>query len=761
MFSRAPIPANLGDCAREPIHIPGSIQPHGYLFVLNEADLTLIAISENAAAVLGAAAADLIGQRIAEVLVSATAGQLDDAIRSATDEIAVRVCFRQQAEHTQWDAFVHRSSGMILLELMVASTPSDRAEVPFGSVRSAVERIRLCKSAQGACEVLAKEIRGLTGFDRVMVYRFDPDWNGEVIAEDRAGGVASYNGHAFPAADIPEQARALYVRNTVRQIPDARYTPCPINPATCPSTGLPIDLSAVTLRSVSPVHLEYLANMGVAASMSVSIVRAERLWALVACHHSAPRQLPYFVLQYCDLLARAMAWFLDADERTANSDCVATARRLETEIAAPAIADKDYRERLGVIAPAMLALTKSQGIAIHDGRTVWAVGRRPANEEIQALVGWLCSTGEDRVTTDHLSDRFAAAKRYAGDSSGIAALKFAGGWIVWFRAEWGHTLTWAGEPGKLSPKGGRISPRKSFASWQQRITGRSRPWTATDLFAVEEIHMLILRAIMADQMRSLAESEHALTVAKNRAEEASRVKSRFLANISHELRTPLNSIIGFSDLIKADTTGSVTPETIEHAALINESGWHLLSLVNTLLDLSKIEAGKYELYPESFDPGEVIGEVARSLGVTMKETGIHLRIPKLTGLPVLVADRRAVRQILLNLLSNAVKFTGRAGEVSVDAETVDRGLRLTVTDSGIGMSNEMLSRVGRPFEQADNTINRGGEGTGLGLALTRSLVELHGGTMGISSVEGSGTSVTVTLPLEGPPHALAQVAADG
>ena len=749
MSSSVAIPPNLAECEREPIHIPGSIQPHGYLFVLNEADLSLVAVSENVAGALHVRVTALIGRPIVQLLASETAEELGAAIRAARGEGSMRVRFLSVASESLWDCIVHKADGLILLELF-AWTSSDRAAAPFGQFRAAVERIRRSQTAQSVSDVLATEIRALTGFDRVMIYRFDADWNGEVITEDRAAGVASYNGHAFPASDIPEQARALYIRNTMRQIPDARYAPSPIIPAICPSTGLPFDLSAAALRSVSPAHLEYLANMGVAASMSVSIVRDDRLWGLVACHHLAPRQLPNFVLQYCDLLARAMAWFLDAAERTANSDCVATVRQLETEIGADAITDKDYRARLSSAAPALLALTNSQGMAICDDQSIWAVGRRPDDEQIRALVRWLRSTGEERVTTDRLADQIAPAKRYIGDASGIAAVTIAGGWIIWFRTEWAHNLTWAGEPDKLTVEGGRINPRKSFASWQQKICGRSRPWTAPDLFAVEESHMLILRAMMADQMRRLAESEHALTVAKNRADEASRAKSRFLANISHELRTPLNSIIGFSDLIKADTNGSVPPETGEYAALINDSGWHLLSLVNTLLDLSKIEAGKYELNLESFDPGEVIGEAARSLRVTMKNAGIRFDVPTLAGLPVLVADRRALRQVLLNLLSNAMKFTAREGEVSLRAEAFERELRLTVTDSGIGMSEEILSRIGRPFEQADNSVNREGRGTGLGLALTKSLVELHDGNMKISSVEGCGTSVTVTLPLQGP-----------
>jgi chemotaxis family two-component system sensor kinase Cph1 len=252
---------------------------------------------------------------------------------------------------------VHQSDGLMLLELGPRS-PADHAETLFRQVGLAIERIRESESTETACEALAVEVRRLTGFDRVMIYRFDPDWNGEVVAEDKSADAESYLGHTFPASDIPAQARALYTRNTVRLIPDAGYIPSRIVPATLPSTGPPIDLSSVILRSVSPVHLEYLANMGVAAAMSVSVVRDGKLWALVACHHSTPRSLSYRELLACEPLAPATAWYLDAQERRVVAEYVTAVRHLEAELVARADDDRNYRDRLAPIVPALLGLTK-------------------------------------------------------------------------------------------------------------------------------------------------------------------------------------------------------------------------------------------------------------------------------------------------------------------------------------------------------------------------------------------------------------------
>jgi signal transduction histidine kinase len=245
--------------------------------------------------------------------------------------------------------------------------------------------------------------------------------------------------------------------------------------------------------------------------------------------------------------------------------------------------------------------------------------------------------------------------------------------------------------------------------------------------------------------RLLAED---LVKQKRRAEEANRSKSAFLANMSHELRTPLNAIIGFSDLIKSETFGPLAPSVYgEYIGDIHASGLHLLDLINDLLDLSKIEAGKYRLHLEPLAPAEVMSEVVRLMSVRIQELGIDFRVSAADRLGDFLGDRRAVKQILFNLLSNAFKFTPQGGSVALEAENVEDRLRIAVADTGVGMSRDVLARVGQPFEQAENAYTRSAPGTGLGLAVTKSLVELHRGELDIRSAEGSGTIVTVSFPL--------------
>jgi cell cycle sensor histidine kinase DivJ len=242
--------------------------------------------------------------------------------------------------------------------------------------------------------------------------------------------------------------------------------------------------------------------------------------------------------------------------------------------------------------------------------------------------------------------------------------------------------------------------------------------------------------------------ERALEDARDAALDASRAKSRFLANMSHELRTPLNAIIGFSEMMSREMFGSLGPRYQEYSRLIHESGAHLLELINSVLDMSKIEAGKFELSEELFDLEEAAQSAVRFLRMPAERAHVALALNIAPGARLVYADRRAVKQILVNLLSNGVKYTPPGGEVRVAAQVANggRSIEITVTDTGTGISQADLERLGKPFEQVENAETRAKEGTGLGLALVKSLAALHGGDAQLASALGEGTTVTVRLP---------------
>ena len=239
--------------------------------------------------------------------------------------------------------------------------------------------------------------------------------------------------------------------------------------------------------------------------------------------------------------------------------------------------------------------------------------------------------------------------------------------------------------------------------------------------------------------------EWALVEARDAALDASRAKSRFLANMSHELRTPLNAIIGFSEMMAEQMFGEIGPRYQEYSRLIHESGSHLLELINSVLDMSKIEAGKFELSEELFNLQDVAESALRFVRMPAERARVALALDITPPARLAFADRRAVKQILVNLLSNGVKYTPPGGEVRVTAH-IDRGIEIVVRDTGTGISAADLERLGKPFEQVESAETRGKEGTGLGLALVKALTVMHGGEASIASALGEGTTVTVRLP---------------
>jgi cell cycle sensor histidine kinase DivJ len=248
--------------------------------------------------------------------------------------------------------------------------------------------------------------------------------------------------------------------------------------------------------------------------------------------------------------------------------------------------------------------------------------------------------------------------------------------------------------------------------------------------------------------------EQALDLARTTAEQADTSKTRFLATMSHELRTPLNAIIGFSDMMAQEDVLLIdAARRKEYARLINDSGQHLLSVVNGILDMSKMEAGSFEISPEPFAPLPALLNCCNLLALKARESGIDLVTRAPDDLPHVTGDPRAFKQIVLNLVSNAIKFTERGGRVTVSAVVEESRLELRVTDNGVGIDPEDLKRIGDPFFQAGKTYQRRHEGTGLGLSIVKSLVSLHGGEMTVQSKIDEGTTIIITLPVKFTPVA--------
>lgn len=477
---------DLTTCEREPIHIPGAIQPHGLLLAL-DGDLVVVTTSRNCARLLGRPAADLLGVPVRDALGPGPAASIDRAIAADDMSTPIRTTMPPgpgDLAGVEVDIIVHRSGQRIVVELEPVTTPVPSQHVSYRSARAAVTRLTQSATTAELCQQLASEIRTLTGFDRVMVYRFDEDWNGEVVAEDRRDDLNAFLGLHYPATDIPAQARRLYTVNWTRLIADIHYAPVALEPVIDPLTGAPLDLSHSTLRSVSPIHIEYLSNMGVSASMSVSMVKDGLLWGLVACHHySGPLRVPYDARSAAEFLGQTASQLIDDRERADSHVDELRASVALARITASLAADSRPVYDALIDDVRLLELVDATGVALHvDGRTL-TLGEVPSEADLHLIARNLTSVDGRPVSTHHLASLDPELARVSDVAAG--ALRIGNGpdrWMLWLRPEVESTVDWGGDPTNKAlalaeDPHVRLSPRKSFAKWRQVVHGRSAPWT--------------------------------------------------------------------------------------------------------------------------------------------------------------------------------------------------------------------------------------------------------------------------------------------
>lgn len=498
-------PIDLDNCAREPIHIPGSIQPRGVLAVLGEPDLVIRQVSANVADLLGREVEDVLGRHLSALIGPVQAARVQQATSTFSD-LAQRNPLECEldvdGQSRAFDIILHREPGVLLVEVEVAY-----GERPFSfpntyqAVRGSVEELNRASTLTELYDTTAKAVRELTGFDRVMVYRYDPDYNGEVVAEAKREDLNPFLGLHYPSTDIPAQARALYEKNWIRLINDVGYTPAPLVPAVDPVSGEPQDLTFATLRSVSPIHIEYLQNMGVQASMSISLLRNGKLWGLIACHHYAgPHLPPYGTRAAAEFLGSTLSLRLVdqfEDDQLRNR---LSAQAVLTRLIAAIFDDRLPLTTALLAAPNLLDLVPADGAVVNILGDLRSFGTVPDAEGVDAVVAW-ARGGDGVVSTDCLSREMPELELDPHLVAGTLVVNLPDDqYVVWFRREVVRAVDWGGDPYNKSiavQEGAdvRLSPRKSFERWQELVHGCGQPWTPTELESAEALRRQLVESL--------------------------------------------------------------------------------------------------------------------------------------------------------------------------------------------------------------------------------------------------------------------------
>ncbi|MEB3826401.1 GAF domain-containing protein [Phormidium sp. CCY1219] len=595
---------NLTNCDREPIHIPGCIQPHGVLLVLREPDLTVIQVSDNTQVWLGIAPSALLQTNLADLLdrdrIQALQAALDLDSLDALNPFHVSIPTPNQNQPLSFDGILHRNpQGLLLLEL---EPNGDRKTLYFPQfyqlVRASSTKLQKSASLADLCQNLVKEIQRITGFDRVMVYQFDRDGHGTVIAEEKLAHLSPYLGLHYPESDIPKQARKLYLENWLRLVPDATAEPSAIVPEINPVTNYPVDLSFSLLRSVSPIHREYLQNMGVSASLSISLVKKQQLWGLIACHHHSPKSVSYEVRQGCEFLGQIISSELANREEEEDYEY-----RMEVKDKTYQLINTLYQSdrNLDVLASQtekLLELVNAEGVAVCWGTSGAKSGNTPGEEELNELVEWLDATvDEEMISTDSLSCIYPEAESFKAVASGLLAISLSAkfsNYILWFRPEVTHRVKWAGNPHKAvesHDENGEVylSPRKSFEIWQETVRGKSLPWQGCELDAALELRTAIINIVL-HQAEELAKLTQEL-------ERSNAELERFAYIASHDLQEPLNLVSSYVQLLELRYSDRLDEDAKEFIGFAVEGVNHMQDPIDDLLEYSRVGSRGKEFQP--------------------------------------------------------------------------------------------------------------------------------------------------------------------
>ena len=712
----SPAELTLENCDREPIHIPGSIQPHGALLAFDRLG-RLSHASTNVPDLLGVTLE--FGRTLRPEAFAGDAAleqQFQDALADADGDELVTSSLETRRGDATFDVVMHAQHGRLVCEFERRAADAGEVSTFAHLAYRAMDTLKRQRSIDRLLDAAVIAVRQLTGFDRVMAYRFGHDDSGDVVAEARSDALEPYLGRRYPASDIPAQARRLYILNTLRLIADIGYEPVPL--LADATQREPLDLSHGVLRSVSPIHVEYLKNMGVGASMSVSIVIGGRLWGMLACHHMAPRQVPYPIRMAVDVMAQVIASTVQSLAAKEREGAIARAAWLRTEIVRAIAVGGEMGE---VVMRESPALRENLGA---DALLLTLDGLPRAAERVHpgwasALATWLATRTEALV---HVTDGALLPPPLADQAEderwcGVLALRFDAprqGWIVGLRREVIQTIRWGGKPEKViahGPLGPRLTPRGSFAEWRETVRGQAEPWN--------DVQLEIASQLLDNVGRAYAD----------RVLEIDQLRSQLWAVLGHDLRNPLQSL----SMANSALQRGGEPERLN--SVIRNSTHRMKQLLGDVLDISRLHHG-FDLTMQwsRVDLVSVVNQLVEESTVAYPSITLAVTLP-----PSLMvdADEGRYTQVLTNLLSNA-RHHG-LGHIDIVAREQDSMAVVTVTNNAPAIPEHIVAALFDPFKRTSADSERNRTGMGLGLYIAHQVVRGHHGTLVYAAGDGTVT----------------------
>lgn len=751
---------DLTNCDREPIHTPSLIQPHGVLLAVSADEYHIIQVSLNAAQMLGIEPEKLLNKPLQTLLGKEQVTAIKGCLAENFDNInPIPIEIKQDAEILSFDGIVHRNGEIVIVELEPCHFEPAKDFFDFYNlVKSPLDKFKNTGTLDQLCNAIVREVKKITEFDRVMVYRFDEEGTGRVIAEAVNEELESFLGLHYPATDIPKQAKYLYTLNYLRLIPDATYKPVELIPELNPLTNEPLDMSMSILRSVSPLHTEYLSNMGVTASMSISLIKNKQLWGLIACHHQTPKEVSYEIRTVCEFIGQIVSFELAAKEDSQDSDYKMKLKSIQSQFVKTISQAEELETGLTQNPTHLLELVGASGVALSFSEELTLIGDTPEASAVIAMLPWLETQFNEDVIykTNSLGQVYPYANKDKAVASGILALlisRVQKTLIIWFRPEVLQTVDWGGDPNKavaIEEDGTlRMSPRKSFAKWQETVSGKSLPWKACEVEAALELRSSIVGIVLrkADELTQVNQE-----LARSNVE-----LDAFAYIASHDLKEPLRGIYNYSSFLIEDYGDILDEAGIDKLNTLMRLAHRMEDLINSLLHYSRL--GRAELQMRPVDLNDLVAGVLDVMKVSARDTQVEFNIPR--PLPTIECDRTQVNELFTNLISNGIKYNQKTekiieiGYLDGDNPIVIEKMReyadeaevktvFYVCDNGIGIRERHLESIFRIFKRLHGQKKYGG-GTGAGLTIAKKIVERHRGEIWVKSVYKEGSTFYFTL----------------
>ena len=752
---------SLTTCDSEPVQTPGCIQAHGALLVLRLTDLTILQASDNTEQFFGEPVDMLLGQSVSRVIGAARQAYLQNMLLRELLERNVLYAFTlpERDGEAALDVCIHTTGGVAVLEFEATGRQADPAERDYFSlVKSAVGRLQTATGLREFCEHVATEVRGMSGLDRVMVYRFHADQHGEVFAESKRDDLPAWLGLHYPATDIPQPAREIFKKLWVRPLQDAAGPLVELVPLANPDTGQPLDMTHCALRAASVMYTEYLANMGVAATLVMPILVDGELWGLIVGHQYAPTCFGYQLRAACELIAQVVSLQLKSTEYIEQQAYRLKVETVHQQLIAKAAQNGDLMAFFNG-QPTLLDAMQADGAALfHMGRW-WRVGQTPTDAQLDALAEWLNQRAEFDVSgrpvyaTDSLSRDYAAAADIANVASGVLAVRVSRlrqDLILWFRPETIQTINWAGDPNDktiaVGIHGARLTPRGSFELFAESVKARALPWTAMEIESALRLRLLVMELVVA-RAEQLAEHNVELTTSNEELD-------AFAYVASHDLKEPLRGIHRYAHQMMESAQG-LDSENRQRAESLMRLTLRMDGLLDSLLHFSRV--GRTDLEFQDVDLNGVVADALEMVGVRAADNNCTIALAR--PLPVIRCDEVRVREIFSNLISNALKYTRRdyphidigyllpeePGRPALAPPEASGQTLFFVRDDGIGIEKRHFEQIFRMFKRLHGRDEFGG-GMGAGLSVVKKVVSRHGGIIWLDSTRDIGSTFYFTLP---------------